>query len=183
MTAEPRVDWLRITECLDRHRVEYVIVGGFGAQLHGATRPTGDFDSVARTSQENLGRLAEALRELHAYLRVGGLSDEEARELPVRLDTETLRRMEVSTWRTDAGDLDVLTSIPTREGLRMSYDDLIGRASALDFGGVLVRVASLSDIIGSKEWADRPKDRAALDELHRLAAAASDDHGQGTSRG
>ena len=31
-------------------------------------------------------------------------------------------------------------------------------------------VAALEDIIASKEWADRPKDRAALEELRRLAA-------------
>ncbi len=26
----------RLVECLDRHQVEYLIVGGVGAQLHGA---------------------------------------------------------------------------------------------------------------------------------------------------
>ena len=37
-----------------------------------------------------------------------------------------------------------------------------------DFGGVRVRVAALDDIVNSKEWANRPKDRDALDELHAL---------------
>ena len=49
-------------------------------------------------------------------------------------------------------------------------EDLLVRASSVDFGGVPVRVAALEDIIASKEWADRPKDRAALEELRRLAA-------------
>lgn len=34
--------------------------------------------------------------------------------------------------------------------------------------GVTVHVAALADIIASKEWADRPKDREALDELRGL---------------
>ena len=165
-----RVDWLTITECFDRHGVEYLIVGGVGAQLHGATRPTSDFDSLPKTSGENLDRLGIALRELGAYLRVEGLTDEEARALPVHLDGATLARMDISTWRTDAGDLDVLTAIPTRDGGRSRYEDLLVRASSVDFGGVPVRVAALEDIIASKEWADRPKDRAALEELRRLAA-------------
>ena len=165
-----RVDWLTITECFDRHGVEYLIVGGVGAQLHGATRPTSDFDSLPKTSGENLDRLGIALRELGADLRVEGLTDEEARALPVHLDGATLARMDISTWRTDAGDLDVLTASPTRDGGRSRYEDLLVRASSVDFGGVPVRVAALEDIIASKEWADRPKDRAALEELRRLAA-------------
>lgn len=40
----PLLDRVRIIECLDEHEVEYLIVGGIGAQLHGATRPTADFD-------------------------------------------------------------------------------------------------------------------------------------------
>jgi len=168
--VDHRVDWLTITECFDRHGVEYLIVGGVGAQLHGATRPTSDFDSLPKTSGENLDRLGIALRELGAYLRVEGLTDEEARALPVHLDGATLARMDISTWRTDAGDLDVLTAIPTRDGGRSRYEDLLVRASSVDFGGVPVRVAALEDIIASKEWADRPKDRAALEELRRLAA-------------
>jgi hypothetical protein len=169
LTSDRRTDWLRITECFDQHGVEYLIVGGVGAQLHGATRPTSDFDSLPKTSEENLDRLARALSELGAYLRVERLSVEDARALPVQLDGDTLARLDISTWSTDSGDLDVLTALPTRDGGRARYEDLVLRASSVDFGGVPVRVAALDDIIASKEWANRPKDRAALDELHRLA--------------
>ncbi|MDP9453679.1 MAG: hypothetical protein M3P97_09915 [Actinomycetota bacterium] len=98
---------------LDRHQVDFLVVGGVAAIAHGATRPTSDLDCVARRSGTNLDRLAAALRELNARLRVAGLSDEEAAALPTQLDRDTLGRMEISTWRTDAGDLDVLVDIPT----------------------------------------------------------------------
>jgi hypothetical protein len=164
----PAFDRARIIETLDRHGVEYLVVGGVGAQLHGATRPTSDFDSLPSTTEENLGRLAAALRELNAFLRVGGLSDDEARALPTRLDAVSLSRLEISTWRTDAGDLDVLTAIRRRDGQRASYDDLAGRSAQFHVDGIVVHVAALQDIIDSKEFADRPKDREALDELRRL---------------
>ena len=170
MTGDRPVDWPRIAECLDRHGVEYLIVGGVGAQLHGAQRLTYDFDSLPETSNENLGRLATAMRELHAYLRVGGLSDDEAKALPTQVDAKTLARMDISTWSTDAGDFDVLTGIPTRDGGRAFYEQLRPRAEEFDIDGVTVRVAALADIIASKEWADRPKDREALDELRALRA-------------
>lgn len=165
----PAFNRARIFEVLDRHDVEYLVIGGVGAQLHGATRPTTDFDSLPSTEAENLGRLAAALRELNAYLRVGGLSDEESRALPTRLDAVSLSRMEVSTWRTDAGDVDVLTVLRRRDGGRTGYEDLVERATAVQVDGVIANLASLDDIIASKEFADRPKDREALDELRRLA--------------
>lgn len=168
VAGEQTLDVRRLVECLHRHQVEYLIVGGIGAQLHGAQRPTFDFDSLPALSKENLGRLAAAMRELHAYLRVGGLTDEEARALPTRVDADSLARMDISTWRTDAGDFDVLTAIPTRDGGRAFYDELEARAQRVEVGPVNVRVAALADIIASKEWADRPKDREALDELRRL---------------
>jgi hypothetical protein len=171
--AGPVFNRARIFEVLDRHDVEYLVVGGVGAQLHGATRPTTDFDSLPSTAEENLGRLAAALRELGAFLRVGGLSDDESRTLPTRLDAISLGRLEVSTWRTDAGDLDVLTVLRRRDGSRVGYDELVDRATAVQVDGVIANLASLDDIIASKEFADRPKDREALDELRRLAEGGS----------
>lgn len=37
MAGIPAFDRARIIETLDRHGVEYMVVGGIGAQLHGAT--------------------------------------------------------------------------------------------------------------------------------------------------
>ena len=169
MADEPVLDRDRIIECLSQHRVEYLLVGGIGAQMHGALRPTGDLDSLPATSEENLDRLALAMRELNARLRVDGMTDEESRALPLPIDAASLARMDISTWRTDAGDLDVLTAIPTRDGGRARFEDLVARSERVEVGGVVVMVAGLDDIIASKEWADRPKDREALVELRELS--------------
>lgn len=169
MTAAPEgPDLKRITDALARHEVEYLLVGGIAARAYGAQRPTFDVDCVPEPSRENLDRLAAAMRDLHARLRVEGLTDEEAALLPVKVTGSTLVRMELSTWRTDGGDLDVLADIPDRHGRHLSYPELVGRASKLNLDGIVVRVAALDDVIASKEWADRPKDRDALPELRAL---------------
>jgi hypothetical protein len=62
-----------LIEVLDRYEVEYLIVGGAAAYAYGAERPTDDADCVVRRERANLDRLAGALRELHARLRVGGM--------------------------------------------------------------------------------------------------------------
>ncbi len=173
MTEPPRLDIDRLLTTLDHHGVRYLLVGGVAAIAHGALRPTKDLDCLALRSAENLDRLAASLRDLRARLRVEGLSDDESAALGVRVDADTLARMEISTWRTDAGDLDVLTDLPDADGKRLVFSDLVARADRQEFRGVLVQVAALDDIIASKEWADRPKDREALPELRDLAAGSS----------
>ena len=41
-------------------------------------------------------------------------------------------------------------------------------------GRIVVRIAALDDIIASKQWADRPKDRDALPELLAMRDEARD---------
>ncbi len=48
------------------------------------------------------------------------------------------------------------------------YGAVAGKAEVYDVFGIRVRVASLADIIRSKEAADREKDRAALGTLRAL---------------
>lgn len=61
------------------------------AITHDALRPTADLDCLARRSAENMARLAAAMRELNARLRVAGLTDAEGRALPTPLDAEAPR--------------------------------------------------------------------------------------------
>jgi hypothetical protein len=169
------LDIQRIIEAFDRHGVEHLIVGGVAANLHGAIRPTGDLDALTRATRQNFDRVAGALLELGAFLRVGRLSDDEARKLPVVIDATMLAQSQISTWRTDAGDLDILHSIPDREGHRVGYDELATRAHEIRTDtGIVLLVAALDDIIASKEWTDRPKDRDALPELRRLEPPGED---------
>ena len=114
------------------------------------------------------------MRELNARLRAEGLSDAESIELTGHLPSpEFFGRGEITTWQTDAGPLDVLHDMPSRDGDRLSYDELNVRAITHTYaGGVAIRVAALDDIVASKQWANRPKDRRALPELEALQQLA-----------
>ena len=166
----PGPDVPRIVQVFSAHGVDYLVVGGIATQAYGSTRPTTDFDCLVLRAADNLERLGAAMRELNARLRVEGLSDEEAAELPVQVDALTLSRTEISTWRTDAGDIDLLVDVSGKEGRLYLYEDLAGSARRLQVAGVYVLVASLQDVIASKEQADRAKDRDALPELYELRA-------------
>jgi len=114
------------------------------------------------------------LRDLGAFLRVGGLSDEDAQALPVVLDAAALERMEISTWRTDAGDLDVLEVLRAGDGRRIGFAELVERSSSTSVGSLSIRLAALGDIIESKRFANREKDQEALPELERLKAESEE---------
>jgi hypothetical protein len=157
-----------LIEVLDRHQVEYLIVGGAAAVAYGAERLTEDADCVVSRDRTNLVRLASALRELNARLRVAGMSDAEARRLPVQIDAISLDMAGMSTWMTDAGPFDVLAGLEGSDGRLVPYEELAERATTLRGESVLIRAASLDDIIRAKERADRPKDREALPELRAI---------------
>jgi hypothetical protein len=153
----------RMVEALHSNGVEFVLVGGLAAVAHGSSLATADLDIAPERSRANFDRLAAALRQLNAKLRVGA---DEGVEFPI--DGSFLSAQpHMLNLTTDAGDLD-LTITPA--AFPNGYDDLIGAAVEMDLGeGRLVRIAALRDIIASKEAADRDKDRLALPYLRALA--------------
>jgi hypothetical protein len=97
-------DAAAIVATLDRHEVAYVVVGGMAAAMWGSDLPrTTDVDITPAKDEENLHRLAAALGELRARLRVDGVPEGVA----APLDAETLASRSVLTLVTDYGPLDL----------------------------------------------------------------------------
>jgi hypothetical protein len=144
---------------LDAHAVDYVLVGGLAAVLHGSTAMTNDADIVPAGDDQNLERLAGALRDLEARLRVADGPAVEFDPHPA-----LLRSVAMLNMTTRCGDLD-LTYHPAALD---DYDRLRAGSHDFDLAGCRVHVAALADIIRSKEAADRPKDRATLPILRAL---------------
>jgi len=61
---KPSVDYLAILRTLRRHKVDFIIVGGVCAVLHGAPLATFDLDVVHSRELRNLARLRAALEPL-----------------------------------------------------------------------------------------------------------------------
>lgn len=67
--AKPTPDFLEILKVLSKHEVDFIVVGGVCAVLHGAPVATFDLDIVHSRSRENVTRLMSALEEIEAYYR------------------------------------------------------------------------------------------------------------------
>lgn len=167
-TDGPSLDLARLIEALNRHGVEYLLCGGAAATAYGADRRSEDADCVVRRDRANLNRLAAALRELNARLRVATMTDEEAKSLPVQIDRTTLADLSITTWMTDAGPFDVLAGLEASDGRLVPYEELMERSTVLEGQGFFIHAASLDDIIHAKERANRPKDLEALPELRDI---------------
>ena len=138
--------------------VDFVVIGGIAAMLHGSAQATYDLDICYATDRANLQALGEVLVDLHARLK--GVNE----EIPLVPDGSTLRRTELLTMVTDAGELDVLARPAGSPG----YETLRRHADRFDLDGVLVLVASIDDLIAMKLAAGRQKDLAAVEELEAI---------------
>ncbi len=149
-----------ILKVLEHHRVRFVLIGGLAAALYGSGTVTFDVDIVPDSAPENLTRLSLALDELDARIRVAGIEG----GLPFDHDARSLGTMEVINLVTNHGDFDV-TFHPSGVSSFSEWDDHAQETEAL---GVHFRLASLADVIRSKEAAGRPKDQIAVPILREL---------------
>ena len=146
--------------CLDRHRVQYVLIGGLAAVLHGSPLPTVDADICPSRTPDNLERLAAALDEIDARIRAADTPE----GVPFPRHATFLAGVELLNLTTRVGDVDLAFTPAGTTG----FDDLARRAVAMTLHGSIVGVAALEDVIRSKEAANRPKDQRALPLLRQL---------------
>ena len=158
---EPEFAPERILATLHAHGVRCVLIGGFAAVLYGSPFVTTDIDVVPAGDLENLGRLSEALRELHAKVWTASEPD----GLPFNNTATSLGAVGIWNLVTDHGRLDITFAPSGTDG----YDDVARDAVHLVVLGAEVDVASLADVIRSKEAAGRDKDRLVLPTLRRIA--------------
>lgn len=154
-TLEPGL----LLETLDRHGVDFVVVGGLAGLAHGSSYPTFDLDVAYAREPGNLRRLAAALEEIGVTLR-GAPSD-----LPFKPDVLALSHGSNFTFDTPYGSFDILGDVA---GIK-DYEGLRARAKVEEISGVSVRVSSLDDLIAMKRAANRVKDQLMVLEYVDLA--------------
>ena len=146
MDARPTL--FTLARILDEQGLEAIMIGNAAAALHGAPVTTLDFDFLFRKTPGNLRKLKAVAKNLGAIL------------LRPYYPVSDLFRIERDE---DSLHVDFMSRI---DGVR-SLAALRSRASRIDFGGHVLVVADLADIIKSKRAAGRPRDRAVLEILEK----------------
>jgi hypothetical protein len=138
--------------------VEFVVIGGLSATLHGSAQVTYDLDICYSRGPSNLKRLASALAPFHPRPR------DFPAELPFIWDEATLHNGTVFTLQTDIGKIDLLAEVA---GLG-TYDDVKKHSIAVESFDRQIATLDLPSLILSKRAAGRAKDLNALPELESL---------------
>ncbi|HUR79862.1 MAG TPA: hypothetical protein VM733_03800 [Thermoanaerobaculia bacterium] len=156
-------DPVRILTRLHADGVDFVLIGGIAARVHGSPTLTNDLDICYRRTRENCTRLAATLQALDARLR--DLPD----KLAAPVDVSTLWQGQNFTFVTAAGFFDCLAS--PEEGAATSYTELAQHAETIAIAGAPILVCSLNDLIRMKQAAGRAKDLIEIEVLKAVREA------------
>lgn len=156
-------DFVEILSQLHDHHVEFVIVGGVAASLHGGSRVTFDLDVVPSLAPESWEAVVDLLWSLGARPRIPE---------PV----ERIRDVgQVRRWRREKGMLalnfrtpDCSTEVDLVVGESDGFEGLRQRAVRVTVGERTFFVASIDDLIAMKQRAGRPQDMLDISELRDI---------------
>ena len=136
--------------------MDFILIGGLAANLHGSARFTYDLDALYDRSRTNLERIVQVLLPLHPYLRGAPPG------LPFTLNVQTLRNGLNFTFTTDLGDLNLLGEVP---GGR-DYPEVLPHSTEMELvDGTGFRLVNLDRLLRMKNAAGRAKDLEVLAEL------------------
>jgi predicted nucleotidyltransferase len=139
--------------------VEFVLIGGYAAVIHGSAYVTNDVDVCAVLSPDNIEKIRKALADLKPVHRQ---SHRRLSFLEVPAPGQSLQNLYLET--TD-GIIDIITSVL---GVG-DFARLRERAMRADVFGMSCAVISLEDLIAAKEALGREKDLLTAKELRAIA--------------
>jgi len=159
----PEQNFEGIFAVLHGRGVRFVLIGGLAAVINGSPFATEDVDVTPEHTEANLTRLSAALTELEARIAARDVPE----GLPFSHNAASLAGSAVWNLVTKFGHLDIAFAPDGTTG----FDDLRRDAMNVDIAGMQIAVASLADIIRSKQAANRPKDQRVLPTLREVLAA------------
>lgn len=136
--------------------IDFVLIGGYAAIVHGASQVTHDLDICAVITEEQLIKLKSALRDLEPKHRMNP-------SVQLSLDDFPVKGKSIDNYylRTNAGVLDILKDVSAVG----DFQKLKSNANTIRIFGHECKVISLDDLIKAKTAMTRPKDKSVLEEL------------------
>ena len=140
----------KICSLLNKHGVEYLVIGGVAVIYHGYTRSTADIDFWYNPTLTNFHRIINAFKEY-------GIDVSEL-EKEVFDPAKSFLRFPTPDLRTD-----FLPVIPGH----VSFAKARSKAEVLTLGSVDIYIIGYDDLIENKRSTNRTKDLADIEELSR----------------
>lgn len=145
-----------LLERLMAHGVDFVLIGGFAAIVHGCTLVTQDLDICAAITETEVAKLREALKDLHPKHRMNPNAKHSFLDYPADIRGTNNLYLE-----TDLGVLDILS----QSNPAGNFEEIKSRSIEILLYGKKCRIISIDDLISIKESMKRPKDIQTAHEL------------------
>jgi len=139
-------------------KFDFVLCGGLAAFLQGSSILTRDVDIVCEMGRENVGRLFEAVRDLHPYHRMT------PGRIPFVLEQATGQPLQNIYLSTDWGQLDCLGHVKGIGG----YSECLKLSEPIEMAGFTIMTLTLEGILIAKRAMGRPRDLQAVFELEAI---------------
>lgn len=153
---KPIPDFQEILKVLVSNEVDFIVVGGVCAVLHGAPVTTFDLDLVHSRVPDNLERLMLSLKKLDAYYR-------ERENMRLTPALSHLSSPGHQLLMTRYGPLDLLGTI----GKEYYYEDLLKHTEKIQVDNYSLSILSLEKLIEIKKELARDRDKIMLPILRR----------------
>lgn len=147
-----------VIRALGKHRVKYVLVGGYAVALQGAVRGTVDIDIAIALNRATFKRAETALEEIGLESRLPVTADE-----VFSFREEYIQKRNLKTWSfaNPRNPLEAVDILITEDATR------IDAASKRAFG-ITIKVAEIADLIAIKKKSGRAQDLEDIKALRKL---------------
>ena len=140
-------DFKELLKLFEKHKIRYLIVGGYAVMKYSEPRFTNDLDVFIATDQENAKSVYSALKEFGAPLENLSSDDFTHEGYFYQMGRPPMR-------------VDIMMSIP---GIK--FDQAWKNREMVEVEDLKIFFISRSDLISAKEASDRPQDHIDLDKL------------------
>jgi len=133
----------------EKHKVRYLVVGGYAVMKYSEPRFTKDLDIFITTDQDNANNVYTALKEFGAPLKNLTSEDFTHKGYFYQMGRPPLR-------------VDIMMSIPG-----IDFDEAWENREVVEFDDLKIYFISRSDLIRAKEASARPQDKIDIDQLKK----------------
>lgn len=152
-------DLKKLLKLLLENEIDFVLIGGFAAVVHGSTLVTQDLDICSSMSVENIEKLRSVLKEYNPVHRMNRNAKLSFLEHPKSLDGINNIYLD-----TDLGVLDILSATQPAG----DFETIKKNSIQIKIYGHTCNVISIDDLIKVKSSMKRPKDLQAVEELIKI---------------
>lgn len=149
-------DFEKLIKLLLHNDVEFILIGGFAATVHGVSLLTQDIDICVPFNKNNTARLLKAIKDYHPIHREN--------KKPLNETPESLARFKNLYLLTDLGIIDLLGEVSNLG----KYDDILSHTIEVDLFGYKCKVLDIDTLILSKKEMNRPKDKETIIQLKAI---------------